>query len=180
MPMSEKEKPDWWPRDPFPEDIFPMARERYQEIVPDPDIRSALSGCLGRHFWGIASDAIWNAFRLAREEEDDISVAASVQPEGEPGEWRQALACARDYVGGVAPEDAIRKLRDGHVGQDQIEKILAILHNLESGLAMPFETVDPPDRYTDFETMVEVMRHTQRGLKKLIEDIEKEMPCGDP
>jgi len=133
--MSEKEKPDWWPRDPFPEDIFPMARERYQEIVPDPDIRTALSGCLGRMFWEAASDTIFDAFRVAREAEVSVS-------------------------------------------EDRIEKILAILHNLESGLAMPFG--GRGIRYTDFETMVEVMRHTQRGLKKLIEDIEKEMPCGDP
>lgn len=54
-------KPDWWPKNPYPENIFPMPRERYLEIVPDPRTRSGLSGMLGRRFWDIASDAIWEA-----------------------------------------------------------------------------------------------------------------------
>ena len=56
-------KPEWWPKNPYPEKIFPMKRERYQEIVPDPDIRTGLSGMLGRMFWDIASDDIWRAFQ---------------------------------------------------------------------------------------------------------------------
>jgi hypothetical protein len=56
-------KPEWWPQCPYPEDIFPMKRTRYLEIVPDPDIRTALSGMLGREFWMIASDAIWHALK---------------------------------------------------------------------------------------------------------------------
>lgn len=56
------EKPSWWPRNPYPESIFPMNLERYQEIVPDPDLRTALSGCLGRMFWDIASQMIWESF----------------------------------------------------------------------------------------------------------------------
>ena len=56
-----KTKPEWWPQNPYPEGIFPMAEERYVEIVPDPDIRTALSGMLGRRFWEIASDMIWDA-----------------------------------------------------------------------------------------------------------------------
>ena len=35
-----------------------MQRDRYAEIVPDPDVRTALSGCLGREFWDIASETI--------------------------------------------------------------------------------------------------------------------------
>jgi len=55
-------RPDWWPKCPYPESIFPMPRERYAEIVPDPATRTALSGCLGREFWNIASDTIWERF----------------------------------------------------------------------------------------------------------------------
>ncbi len=54
-------KPDWWPVNPYPEDIFPMAREKYAVIVPDPDIRTALSGMLGRIFWEMASETCWEA-----------------------------------------------------------------------------------------------------------------------
>jgi len=55
------QKPDWWPKCPYPESIFPMPRERYVEIVPDPKLRTALSGMLGREFWDIASETIWEA-----------------------------------------------------------------------------------------------------------------------
>ena len=57
------DKPEWWPKNPYPVDIFPMPREEYGDIVPDPHTRTALSGMLGREFWEIASDAIWNAFQ---------------------------------------------------------------------------------------------------------------------
>jgi hypothetical protein len=58
----KKQKPPWWPQNPYPEDIFPMAREQYAEIVPDERTRTALTGCLGRIFWEIASECIWDAF----------------------------------------------------------------------------------------------------------------------
>ena len=55
------EKPEFWPPNPYPESIFPMPREKYSEIVPDPNTRTALSGMLGREFWEIASESIWDA-----------------------------------------------------------------------------------------------------------------------
>jgi len=58
-------KPNWWPVCPYPESVFTMKRERYPEIVPDPDVRTGLSGMLGREFWNIASEAIWEAFSEA-------------------------------------------------------------------------------------------------------------------
>ena len=61
-------KPDWWPECPYPESVFPMKRERYPEIVPDPALRTALSGCLGREFWNIASEMIWERFCQAAED----------------------------------------------------------------------------------------------------------------
>ena len=63
-------KPDWWPDCPYPKSIFPMERDQYAEIVPDPKIRTALSGCLGREFWEIASGAIWDAMQDAIEFDD--------------------------------------------------------------------------------------------------------------
>lgn len=61
-------RPDWWPRCPYPESIFPMPREDYEQAVPDPAKRTALSGMLGREFWHLASDAIWARISQAVEE----------------------------------------------------------------------------------------------------------------
>ena len=61
-------KPDWWPQNPYPSDIFTMPRERYAEIVPDDTLRTGLSGMLGREFWNIASECIWREMQLAIEE----------------------------------------------------------------------------------------------------------------
>ncbi len=65
---KERQKPDYWPANPYPESIFPMLREQYPKIVPDPELRSGLSGMLGREFWDIASDAIWAAMLEAEDE----------------------------------------------------------------------------------------------------------------
>ena len=70
-----KNKPDWWPKNPYPEDIFPMERSEYVKIVPDDKIRTALSGCLGRTFWDIASETIWD--RLQQHLEDFEAVCPS-------------------------------------------------------------------------------------------------------
>lgn len=63
------QKPDWWPKNPYLIDIFPMPRERYPEIVPNPELRTALSGMLGREFWDIASEMIWEAMLTAIEDD---------------------------------------------------------------------------------------------------------------
>ena len=59
--MTIKQKPDWWPKNPYPIEIFPMEDKEYAKIVPNEQMRTALSGYLGRGFWEIASDAIWSA-----------------------------------------------------------------------------------------------------------------------
>lgn len=61
--MAKEEKPNWWPKNPYPESIFPMQRSEYPQVVPDPHMRTALSGMLGRVFWEIASESIWAAFQ---------------------------------------------------------------------------------------------------------------------
>lgn len=61
-------RPDWWPKNPYPESIFPMPEERYPEIMPDPELRTSLSGMLGRKFWNIASEDIWEAMLEAIED----------------------------------------------------------------------------------------------------------------
>ena len=61
-------KPGWWPQNPYPQDIFTMTREEYVKAVPDPALRTAISGCLGRLFWEICSESIWNAIEANQEE----------------------------------------------------------------------------------------------------------------
>jgi hypothetical protein len=53
------DKPNWFPKNPYPKDIFPMHESEYARIVPDPKTRTALSGCLGRGFYNAAVDDIW-------------------------------------------------------------------------------------------------------------------------
>lgn len=40
-----------------------MTVEDYVILMPDPQLRTALSGCMGRLFWDIASDSILEAWR---------------------------------------------------------------------------------------------------------------------
>ena len=67
--MTRTKKPDWWPKNPYPKSIFQMERNRYPDIVPDPEERTALSGMLGREFWTIAEETIWELFCQAIEDE---------------------------------------------------------------------------------------------------------------
>ncbi len=54
------DKPEWWPQNPYPEDIFCMSRAEAVSLLPeDPMTRTAVAGALGRIFWEIASDTIW-------------------------------------------------------------------------------------------------------------------------
>ncbi|KKN73149.1 hypothetical protein LCGC14_0403210 [marine sediment metagenome] len=64
--MEKAIKPHWWPENPYPEAIFPMHRDEYTEIVPNPRTRTALSGCLGREFWDIASETIFHYYKTNR------------------------------------------------------------------------------------------------------------------
>ena len=61
------DKPKWWPDNPYPKSVFPMERDMYSEIVPNEKTRTALSGMLGREFWDIASETIWDAVEVEIE-----------------------------------------------------------------------------------------------------------------
>ena len=56
-------KPSWWPENPYPEDVFPGSVDDYVAAVPDPKLRTHLSGALGRDFWNVASEMIWGRYR---------------------------------------------------------------------------------------------------------------------
>ena len=75
-------KPTWWPENPYPSDIFVMPRSKYEEIVPDPDVRTALSGMLGKEFWEIASDMIWERLISQALDESNEEVLRFLGMEG--------------------------------------------------------------------------------------------------
>ena len=60
-------KPIWWPENPYPEAIFTMTLDDYVKAVPDPKLRTAISGALGRYFWELASDTIFEAWTRRAE-----------------------------------------------------------------------------------------------------------------
>lgn len=62
-----KPKPEWWPANPYPEDVFPLTCKEYSKMFT-PQMRSSVSGCLGRMFWDIASEQIWEAWQNHMEE----------------------------------------------------------------------------------------------------------------
>lgn len=54
-----KPKPKWWPPNPYHEDLFPMTIEEVKAAIPDPNLRTAIAGCLCRYGWEVASDMIF-------------------------------------------------------------------------------------------------------------------------
>ena len=66
--MSEKENkpPFWWPMNPYPPEIFPLNIEDIRELIPDKELRTRVAGCLCRHFWQIASEEIFRAYKNNR------------------------------------------------------------------------------------------------------------------
>ena len=63
-------KLDWWPKNPYPEDIFPMSIEEYIKAIPDGNLRAAVSGYLARWAWDVASGMIWDAWQEEKSDED--------------------------------------------------------------------------------------------------------------
>jgi len=59
--MSKTIEPSWWPKNPYPQDVFTMTDAQYAEAIPDHDLRTAISGYNGRHFWDIAAQAVYDA-----------------------------------------------------------------------------------------------------------------------
>lgn len=51
----------WWHETPYPEDIWTMTTEQYVAAVPDPQLRTAISGYLMRAGWKVAAQTIKEA-----------------------------------------------------------------------------------------------------------------------
>ncbi len=60
---KKAQKSDWWSENSYSESIFKMTMEEYVETIPNPDLWSAISGCLGRWAWGEAEEMIWERMR---------------------------------------------------------------------------------------------------------------------
>jgi len=60
--MSKK-RPPWWPQVPWPADVWPMTQEEYVRAIPDPKLRTAISGFLMRMGWEIAEGDIWKSVK---------------------------------------------------------------------------------------------------------------------
>jgi hypothetical protein len=67
---KDAKRPDWWPKNPYPESVFVKTQDDYAKIVPDPETRTGLSGMLGREFWDIASKYIWEAVESQLKQRD--------------------------------------------------------------------------------------------------------------
>uniref|UniRef100_A0A6M3JFU1 Uncharacterized protein n=1 Tax=viral metagenome TaxID=1070528 RepID=A0A6M3JFU1_9ZZZZ len=61
--MPENGLPEWWPENPYPESIFPMTDKEYLEAIPNPNLRTAISGFLYRAGWLVATKQISEALR---------------------------------------------------------------------------------------------------------------------
>jgi len=66
------DKPKWWPENPYPKDIFPMDDDEYVKAIPDPVLRTAVSGCVARWAWDVASKTIFKAYCEELQELEDL------------------------------------------------------------------------------------------------------------
>ena len=56
-------KPSWWPKCPWPEDIWSVPWEEYVRGVPDPKLREKISHFLMREGWKKAEEDIWKSLK---------------------------------------------------------------------------------------------------------------------
>lgn len=99
-------KPKWWPENPYPESIFPMTDDEYVKAIPNPKLRTAISGYLGRSFWNIASESIRDAMDETikepvkkNEDQEELTrlekaIIETHKPQGDEANWYLAIASA--------------------------------------------------------------------------------------
>ena len=56
-------KPDWFPSCPWPEDVWTMTKEEYAKAIPDPKLRTAISGFVMRLGWELAEEEIYKRMK---------------------------------------------------------------------------------------------------------------------
>jgi len=60
--MKDYAKPLWWPECPYSKDVFTMELSELTKIIKNDKILTAISGCLGRYFWTVASNMIYESW----------------------------------------------------------------------------------------------------------------------
>ena len=65
-PTACSARPDWWPPNPYPEWLFPMTTAEYAKSIPNHKKRTAISGCIARFAWEIASQMIFERMTEAQ------------------------------------------------------------------------------------------------------------------
>jgi len=83
---SQQKFPSWWPLNPYPEDVFPETPELFVHTVPNPKLRTAIAGALGRYFRRVASQSIWNCL----VEKLDLAIYDAFATRLGPDEWELA------------------------------------------------------------------------------------------
>ena len=89
----------WWPQNPYPKSVFPMPEEEYPKIVPNGKTRTALSGCLGRQFYGMATAACLEAIQ---KQIDDLEIDLGLLRT----KAQDAIKTGRGM--GISPQDCLR------------------------------------------------------------------------
>ncbi|MGI9297850.1 MAG: hypothetical protein ACR2QC_08120 [Gammaproteobacteria bacterium] len=60
--MADRPPPEWLPANPYPEVVFTMTEDEYERLMPDPDVRTAISGYLMREGYRLALEDCVKAF----------------------------------------------------------------------------------------------------------------------
>ena len=72
--MKTKNRPDWWPENPYFESAMYRIQndEDFVREVPDPTQRTAISWYLGNRFWAKAERLIWEALEEQKESQEEM------------------------------------------------------------------------------------------------------------
>jgi hypothetical protein len=71
--------PKWLPQCPWPADIWTMTEDEYVKAVPDPALRTRISGFLMRYGWEIARDDIFSGLCREIADSTEINVQAALK-----------------------------------------------------------------------------------------------------
>jgi len=65
-------KPSFWPENPYPESVWPMTMDDVSYEIRDPDMLTAISGSMGRHFYNLALEDVWELVAPELAENEDL------------------------------------------------------------------------------------------------------------
>ncbi len=61
--QPKEDMPEWWPQCPYPKKVWPMTEEQYVKAIPDPHLRTAISGYLMREGWCVFENQFMRAIK---------------------------------------------------------------------------------------------------------------------